>query len=136
MLKDLTILDISKKAMQGHCYNKVKPKYRKKAKLCYMVVESFTVYVKSEGIYGDPAKKKFDVSNCEVQQEKSLPIEKKQIGLMKDELGGKIMKECVALRPKTYNYLTDGRCIYKKAKDTKKSNFRTTKSVWKVIRQY
>ena len=46
---------------------------------------------------------------------------------MKDELGGKIMKECVALRPKTYNYLTDGRCIYKKAKDTKKSNFRTRK---------
>ena len=30
-------------------------------------MESFTVYVKSEGIYGDPAKKKFDVSNCEVQ---------------------------------------------------------------------
>ena len=26
---------------------------------------------------------------------------------MKDKLGGKIMTECVALRPKTYSYLTN-----------------------------
>ena len=31
----------------------------------------------------------------------------KVIGLMKDELGGKILSEFVALRPKTYSYLTD-----------------------------
>ena len=32
---------------------------------------------------------------------------KKNIGLMKDQLGGKIMKEFVGLRAKTYSYLTD-----------------------------
>ena len=39
---------------------------------------------------------------------------------MKDELGGKIIKEFVALRPKTYAYLTDDCEEDKKAKGTKK----------------
>ena len=39
---------------------------------------------------------------------------------MKDELGGKIMKEFVALMPKTHSYLTDNNQFNKKAKGTKK----------------
>ena len=39
---------------------------------------------------------------------------------MKDELGGKIITEFVALRPKTYSYLTDDDKNVKKAKGTKK----------------
>ena len=39
---------------------------------------------------------------------------------MKDELGGKIMTEFVALRPKSYSYLTDDFKEDKKAKGTKK----------------
>ena len=35
---------------------------------------------------------------------------------MKDELGEKIMIEFVALRPKTYSYLTDDDTFHKKAK--------------------
>ena len=42
------------------------------------------------------------------------------IGLMKDELGGKIMTEFVASRPKTHSYLTDDCEEDKKAKGTKK----------------
>ena len=38
---------------------------------------------------------------------------------MKDELGGNIMTEFVALRPKTYSYLMDDGNIDKKAKGTK-----------------
>ena len=38
------------------------------------------------------------------------------IGLMKDELGGKIIMESVTLRPKTYSFLTDDRKEDKKAK--------------------
>ena len=45
---------------------------------------------------------------------------KKIIGLMKDELGGKIITEFVTLRPKTYSYLTDDGKEDKKAKGTKK----------------
>ena len=42
------------------------------------------------------------------------------IELIKDELGGKIMTEFVALRPKTYSYLMDDGESDKKAKGTKK----------------
>ena len=44
---------------------------------------------------------------------------KKVIGLMKDELGGKIITEFVTLRPKTYSYLTDDGKEDKKAKGAK-----------------
>ena len=39
---------------------------------------------------------------------------------MKDELGRKIMTECVALRPKNFSYLTDDCEEDKKSKGTKK----------------
>ena len=45
---------------------------------------------------------------------------KKIIGLMKDELGGKIITEFVTLRPKTYSLLADDGKEDKKAKGTKK----------------
>ena len=102
-----------------------------------MDAKSPIVHLKSESIYGEPVRKRFDISNSEVKTPLTKgKIKKEQIDLMKDELRGKIMKKFVALRLKMYNYLTDGRCIYKKAKDTKNSNLRTRKSVWKVTRQY
>ena len=84
---------------------------------------SFIIHIKTEDFYKDIAndvERRFDTSNYEVNR--PLPIEKnkKVIGLMKDELGGKIMTEFVALRPKTYSYLRDDCKEDKKAKGTKK----------------
>ena len=45
---------------------------------------------------------------------------KKVIGLMKDELGGKIITEFVTLRSKTYSFLTNNGKEDKKAEGTKK----------------
>ena len=55
--------------------------------------------------------------------ERLLPREKnkKVIGSMKDELGGKIMTGFAALRPKTLNYLTEDNHENKKPKGTKLS---------------
>ena len=50
--------------------------------------------------------KRFDTSGYSKDDNRPLPIgeNKKVIGLMKDELGGKIMTEFVALRAKMYAY--------------------------------
>ena len=47
-------------------------------------------------------------------------MNKKLIGMFKDELGEKIMKEFCALRAKTYTYLMEDDSEHKKAKGTKK----------------
>ena len=60
----------------------------------------------------------FDTSNYDEKDKRPLPIgkNKKVPGLFKDELGGKIMVEVVALRPKTWKYLIDDGSEHKKAK--------------------
>ena len=68
----------------------------------------------------DDVKKRFDTSNYEVDRPLSTGKNKKLVGLMKDELGGKIMTEFVALIPKMYSYLMDVGNSDKKQKGTKK----------------
>ena len=63
--------------------------------------------------------KRFDTSNYDKNDKKPVPIckNKKVPGLFKDELGGKIMTEVVALRPKAYAYLDDDGNEQKNSKD-------------------
>ena len=65
-------------------------------------------------------KKRFDTSNYEFNRPLPTGKNKKTIELMKDQLGGKIMTEFVALRPNTYSYLMDDGESNKKTKRTKK----------------
>ena len=62
----MSILDISKTLMYEFWYYFIKPKYRDKAKLCYMDTDSFIIHIKTEGFYEDIAddfEKWFDTSN-------------------------------------------------------------------------
>ena len=119
----LSILEISKLLMYEFWYDYMKSKYGNNVKLCYMDTDSLIMNIKTEDFYKDIAndvEKRFDTSNYEVDRPLSTGKNKKVIGLMKDELGGKIITEFVTLRPKTYSYLTDDCKEDKKAKGTKK----------------
>ena len=72
-----------------------------------MDADSLVYAIKTEDFYRDIAEDvetRFDTSGY--VPGRPLPIEKnkKVIGLMKDELGGKIMKEFISLRPNMYSY--------------------------------
>ena len=109
----MSILDISKTVMYGFWYDDIGPKYGDNAKLCYADTDSFVVHIKTEDFFEDISNdidRWFDTSNSDENNKRPLPIgkNKKVPGLFKDELGGKIIKEVVVLRAKTYAYLIDG----------------------------
>ena len=128
------ILDISKTLMYEFWYDYIKPKYGDKARLCYADADSFIMHIKTDDFYKDINKdvdKWFDTSNYDKNDNRPLEIgkNKKVLGKFKDEIGGKIMTQFVALRAKTYSFLideyTDGdyeenRIVNKKAKGKKK----------------
>ena len=119
----LSILDISTILMYEFWYVYMKLKYNDNVKFCYMDADSFVMNIKTNGSYKDISNdvdKRFDTSNYECNRPLPTAKNKKNIGLMKDELGGKIITEFVTLKPKTYSYLTDDGKEDKKAKGTKK----------------
>ena len=119
----LSILEISKTLMYEFSCDYMKPKYNDNVKLCYMDTDSFVMHIKPNDFYKDIAnnvENRFDTSNYEVNRPLPTGKNKKIIGLMKDELGGKIITEFVTLRPKTYSFVTDDGKEDKKAKGTKK----------------
>ena len=119
------ILDISKTLMYEFWYDYIKPKYNEKAKLCYMDTDSFIIHIFTEDFYKDIAmdvNKWFDTSNYDKNDKRPLPIgiNKKIIGMFKDELRGKIMAKLCGRRSKTYAFLLDDNTEKKRAKGTKK----------------
>ena len=124
MYLGLSILEISKTLLYEFWYNYIKPKYQVNPKPCYMDTDSIIIHIKTkdvhEGIAND-VEKLFDTSNYEFNIPLPIETNKKVIGLMKAELGGKIMTELVVLRPKIHSYLMNDGNSDKKAKGTKKT---------------
>ena len=121
------ILDLSKIVMYEFHYDYMKPKYNGKnshlqgtlhLKLCYMDTDSLVYKIKTEDFYADIMNNvlaRFDTSGYCPNQPLPVGLNKKVIGLMKDKLGGAIMTEFMALRPKLYSYkkldgLKDKKC--------------------------
>ena len=99
----LSILEL----MSEFWYDFVKLTYGEKAKLCYMDTHSFIVYIKADDIYKDIAEDvetRFHTLNYELDRPLPEGKNKEVIGLMKDELGVKIMTKLIGIRAKTYSY--------------------------------
>ena len=84
-------------------YDYIKPRYDEKLKLCHINTDSFIVFIKTDDIYKDireDVKTRFDTLNYELDRPFPKGKNKKVIGLMKNELGGKIMIKFAGLKQK------------------------------------
>ena len=98
---DFSILDLSTPILYEFWYDYVKTKYNENAKLFYMDTGGFTVHVKTKAIYRDIAEDvetRFDTSNFELDRPFPKGKNETVVGLMKNELGGQVMKEFAGLR--------------------------------------
>ena len=120
------ILDLSKTLMYEFHYDYMRSKYGSRVQLCYVDTDSFVYEIKTHYFYRDIAadvEKRFDNGGYSKDDDRSLPIgkNKKVVGLMKDELGGKIMTEFVAFRAKMYAYKKIDMEVEKNAARVRKS---------------
>ena len=124
----MSILDLSKTLMFSFQYEYVKKKWEK-VEVLYSDTDSLVLKIETDDFFKDisgDVKEWFDTNDFPKDHPavlEGLPIvkeNKKKIGLMKDECGGKILTEWVALRPKLYSFLTENG-EKQKAKGLKKS---------------
>ena len=121
----MCILDLSKTLMFDFHYNYIKPKYGDKAKLLFTDTDSFLYEIQTEDFYKDisgDVNKRFDTSDYPENHPSGIPtgINKKVLGMFKDEVAGKIIKEFVGLRSKLYSFIMEEGKENKKCKGVKR----------------
>ena len=122
----MSILDLSKTLMYDFHYNYIKPKYEENANLLFTDTDSLCYKIKRKDFYADiseDVREKFDTSDFHENHHPSgIPtgINKKIIGLMKDEACGMAITEFVGLRSKLYAYKMNSGKEDKKCEGVKK----------------
>ena len=122
----MSILDLSKTLMFDFHYNYIIPKYGNKAKLLFTDTDSFLYEIQTEDFYKDisgDVKDRFDTSDYPEGHPSGIPtgINKKVLGMFKDEAAGKNITEFVGLRAKLYSYKMEEGKENKKCKGIKKA---------------
>ena len=122
----MSILDLSKTVMFDFHYKYIKPKYGKQAKLLFTDTDSFLYEIQTEDFYKDisgDVKDRFDTSDYPEGHPSGIPtgVNKKVLGMFKDEAAGKNIKEFVGLRAKLYSYKMEEGKENKKCKGIKKA---------------
>ena len=121
----MCILDLSKTIMYDFHYNYIKPKYGAKAKLLFTDTDSLMYEIQTEDFYKDiskDVKDRFDTSDYPENHPSGIPtgINKKVLGMFKDEAAGKRIKEFVGLRAKLYSFIMEDGKENKRCKGVKK----------------
>ena len=121
----MCILDLSKTIMYDFHYNYIKPKYGEKAKLLFTDTDSLMYEIQTEDFYKDisgDVKDRFDTSDYPENHPSGIPtgINKKVLGMFKDEAAGKIIKEFIGLRAKLYSFIMEDEKENKRCKGVKK----------------
>ena len=106
-------------------YNYIKPKYGDNAKLMFTDTDSLAYEIETEDFYKDispDVKSMFDTSNFPKGHPSGIEVgvNKKVIGMFKDEVGGKQITGFVGLRAKLYSYKMDEGNEEKRCKGIKK----------------
>ena len=122
----MSILDLSKIIMFDFHYQYIKPKYGNKAKLLFTDTDSFLYEIQTEDFYKDisgDVRDRFDTSDYPEDHPSGIltGINKKVLGMFKDEAAGKVIKEFVGLRAKLYSYKMDEGKENKRCKGIKKA---------------
>ena len=122
----MCILDFSKTLMYDFHYNYIKRKYGDKAKLLLTDTDSTMYEIQTEDFYKDISKDvkyRFNTSNYHSDHLSGIPsgLNKKVLGMFKDEAGGEVIDEFVGLRAKLYSYKMQEGEESKKCKGVKKS---------------
>ena len=101
-----TVLELSKLLMFDSYYNCFKKHYQDNLRLCYSDTDSFVFSIETEDIYRDfntVFSDKMDLSNYPLNHPIFDNRFEKEIGKFKDEMGGKIITEFIALKAKLYS---------------------------------
>ena len=105
----MSILELSKTLMYDFHYNYTKQKYYH-SKLLFTDTDSLCYELGTEDVYEDMIhdQQVYDTSNYDKEHHLYNLTNKKVIGKMKDECGGKIVEEFVGLRSKMYSLIYNG----------------------------
>ena len=101
----MTILENSKILMYDVFYNHLKEKYGEKCELIYTDTDSFILDIQTEDVYKDMQEDSwlYDTNNYPKDHLLYNDRNKKVLGKMKDECGGDVIKEVIAVRSKIYS---------------------------------
>ena len=107
-------------------YNYIKPKYEERVQLLYTDTNSLIYEIETEDFYQEisqDVKSLFHTSNYPKYHPLGIEtgVNKKVIGMFKDEAGGQQMVEFVGLRAKLYSYIMDKGKEEKKCKGIKEA---------------
>ena len=105
----MTILELSETLMYDFHYNYIKKKYGENMNLLFTDTDSLMYEIYTKYFYKDitpDVEKMFDTSNYPKNHPSGIKtgVNKKVIGMIKDECGGKQIEEFVGLRSKLYSY--------------------------------